>query len=212
MKKSLFITTFGIVTLSAMVTMGCSKTENMQNADTTAYSQTTTAPAAPETTPAAQATASQPDTASAQSASSQASATPGMPNVPPPSMDASAMTKHGDTVILADGLKYIDLKKGKGPVPQKGQTITVNYTGKLTNGKTFDSNVDPNFHHVQPFQTAIGVGQVIPGWDEGMMSMHVGGKRRLIIPGNLAYGPRGMPPTIPPNATLLFDVELLKVQ
>jgi peptidylprolyl isomerase len=120
--------------------------------------------------------------------------------------------KHSDTVTSKTGLKYIDLKVGKGAMPVKGQTITVNYTGKLTNGQTFDSNVDPNFHHVEPFSTAIGVGQVIKGWDEGMLTMKVGGKRRLIIPGNLAYGPNGMPPTIPPNATLIFDVELLKVQ
>jgi len=123
-----------------------------------------------------------------------------------------APEKHGDTVVSPSGLKYIDLEVGKGPSPMKGQTIVVNYTGKLMDGTTFDSNVDPKFHHVQPFSTVIGVGQVIPGWDEGMLTMKVGGKRRLIIPGNMAYGPRGMPPVIPPNATLIFDVELLKVQ
>jgi peptidylprolyl isomerase len=120
--------------------------------------------------------------------------------------------KHGDTVTTASGLKYIDMKKGTGASPTKGQTITVNYTGKLTDGKTFDSNTDPNFHHVQPFSTPIGVGRVIKGWDEGMLTMKVGGKRRLIIPASLGYGPNGMPPNIPGGATLIFDVELLKVQ
>ncbi len=202
MKHTLLVAAFGCFALTAMATMGCAKSENTQTMDTTATSQTTSTPpsAQPETTAMAQ-----PEMA----AGNHAMATP---NVTAP---AEAMTKpirHGDTVIMPSGLKYIDIKVGKGPMPKKGQTITVNYTGKLTDGKTFDSNVDPNFHHVQPFQTAIGVGQVIPGWDEGMMTMHVGGKRRLIIPGNLAYGPNGMPPTIPPNATLIFDVELLKVQ
>jgi peptidylprolyl isomerase len=120
--------------------------------------------------------------------------------------------KHGDTVTTASGLQYIDLKKGTGAMPTKGQKITVNYTGKLTNGKTFDSNVDPDFHHVSPFSTQIGVGQVIKGWDEGMLTMKVGGKRRLICPPGLAYGPNGRPPTIPANSTLIFDVELLKVE
>ncbi len=125
---------------------------------------------------------------------------------------APEMMKAGDTITTKSGLKYIDMKVGTGAMPVKGQTITVNYTGTLTNGKTFDSNVDPNFHHVEPFSTAIGVGRVIPAWDEGMLSMKVGGKRRLICPPNLAYGERGMPPTIPGNSTLIFDVELLKVQ
>ncbi len=145
MKRTLFVAAFGIVTMSTITITGCAKSENSQSTDTTAYSQTTTVPTTPETTAAMQPQAAQPETS--------ASAQPAMPNVPP----AESMTKHGDTVTTPSGLKYIDLKKGKGPMPKKGQTITVNYTGKLTDGKTFDSNVDPNFHHVQPFQTAIGV-------------------------------------------------------
>lgn len=202
MKKSLFTAAIG-VTVTVFATMGCAKSENTQMTDTTAYSQTTAAPSA--------GTAAQPQTPPPAQPETTAAAQPSMPNVPPMA-EMSKPGKHGDTVITVSGLEYIDLKKGSGAMPKKGQTITVNYTGKLMSGKTFDSNVDPNFHHVEPFSTAIGVGQVIPGWDEGMMTMHVGGKRRLIIPGNLAYGPRGMPPTIPPNATLIFDVELLKVQ
>jgi peptidylprolyl isomerase len=128
-----------------------------------------------------------------------------------PSIEQS-YTKHGDTTISPTGLKFIDMKIGTGASPQRGQTITVNYTGKLTNGQTFDSNVDPKFGHPQPFTTAIGVGQVIPGWDEGMLTMKIGGKRRLIVPGPLGYGAQGMPPKIPGNATLIFDVELLGIQ
>jgi peptidylprolyl isomerase len=120
--------------------------------------------------------------------------------------------KHGDTTVTASGLMYIDAKVGNGPMPKVGQTITVNYTGKLTDGKIFDSNVDPSKGHVKPFETKIGVGQVIKGWDEGMLTMKVGGKRKLIVPSDLGYGAQGMGADIPPNATLIFDVELLKVQ
>ena len=134
------------------------------------------------------------------------------PSEAPPSSPEPATTRHGDTTISSTGLKYIDTKMGTGPSPKKGQTITVNYTGKLTNGQAFDSNVDPSFHHTEPYSTPIGVGQVIPGWDEGMLTMKVGGKRRLIVPSNLGYGAQGMPPKIPGNSTLVFDVELLGVQ
>ena len=106
------------------------------------------------------------------------------------------------------GLEYIDMKEGTGEMPKKGQTIIVHYSGFLLDGKKFDSSVDRN----EPFQTTIGVGQVIKGWDEGMMSMKVGGNRKLIIPYNLAYGERGIPGTIPAKATLVFDVELLSIK
>ncbi|MDP4200742.1 MAG: FKBP-type peptidyl-prolyl cis-trans isomerase [Bacteroidota bacterium] len=155
-------------------------------------------------------------TMSTQSTTSQPQVTEAPAPPAEPSMTATpenaAPEKHGDTVVSKTGLKYIDLKVGKGAMPVKGQTITVNYTGKLVDGKTFDSNVDPAFHHTEPFSTAIGVGQVIPGWDEGMVSMKVGGKRRLIIPPQLGYGARGAGAAIPPNATLIFDVELLGVK
>ncbi len=106
------------------------------------------------------------------------------------------------------GLKYLDLKEGDGPVPQDGQTVVVHYTGWLMSGKKFDSSVDRN----KPFKFVLGYGQVIPGWDEGLSTMHVGGKRRLFIPYQLAYGERGYPPVIPPKAMLVFDVELLGVE
>jgi peptidylprolyl isomerase len=114
----------------------------------------------------------------------------------------------GTEVVTASGLKYVDVVVGDGPSPQAGQTISVNYTGTLTNGKKFDSSLD----HGKPYQFRIGTGVVIKGWDEGLMTMKVGGKRKLIVPPNLGYGVRGNPPDIPPNSTLLFDVELLEIK
>lgn len=113
----------------------------------------------------------------------------------------------GKTVTTASGLKYTDLVVGKGASPVAGKQVKVHYTGTLENGKKFDSSVDRN----EPFSFVIGVGQVIPGWDEGVMTMKVGGKRKLIIPSKLGYGASGAGGVIPPNATLLFDVELLDV-
>jgi peptidylprolyl isomerase len=110
-------------------------------------------------------------------------------------------------MTTASGLKYVDEQVGSGDAPAKGQRVKVHYTGRLTNGKKFDSSVDRN----EAFEFTIGVGQVIRGWDEGVMSMKVGGKRQLIIPADLGYGARGAPPAIPPNAELVFDVELLAV-
>jgi peptidylprolyl isomerase len=110
-------------------------------------------------------------------------------------------------VTTASGLKYVDVKVGNGASPVKGKQVKVHYTGTLESGKKFDSSVDRN----QPFSFVIGVGQVIPGWDEGVMSMKVGGKRKLTIPSKLGYGAAGAGGVIPPNATLLFDVELLDV-
>jgi peptidylprolyl isomerase len=111
-------------------------------------------------------------------------------------------------VTLPDGLKYVDLAVGKGPAPVKGHDVVVTYVGKLTNGQVFDASAN----HGGSFTFTIGVGQVIKGWDEGVATMHVGGKRRLTIPASLAYGERGAGGVIPPNATLIFDIELLDVK
>ncbi|MEP6570654.1 MAG: FKBP-type peptidyl-prolyl cis-trans isomerase [Acidobacteriota bacterium] len=115
--------------------------------------------------------------------------------------------KGGSEVTTASGLKYTDTVVGTGATPQRGQTVTVHYTGTLENGKKFDSSYD--HPGAKPTDFRIGVGAVIKGWDEGLMTMKVGGQRRLVIPGNLGYGAAGRPPNIPGNATLIFDVELL---
>ncbi len=112
------------------------------------------------------------------------------------------------TVTTPSGLKYQILKKGTGETAKIGQTVSVHYTGWLTNGTKFDSSVDRG----QPFQFNLGAGQVIRGWDEGVAGMKVGEKRKLTIPYDLGYGSQGYPPTIPAGATLIFDVELLGVQ
>jgi peptidylprolyl isomerase len=111
-----------------------------------------------------------------------------------------------ENVITTDsGLQYVDIVEGTGEMPKKGQTVSVHYTGTLTNGDKFDSSRDRG----QPFEFPLGAGRVIKGWDEGIASMKIGGQRQLIIPPDLGYGTRGAGGVIPPNATLLFDVELL---
>ena len=112
-----------------------------------------------------------------------------------------------ETITTESGLKYVDETVGTGDSPARGKKVRVHYTGRLTDGKKFDSSVDRG----QPFEFIIGVGQVIRGWDEGVASMKVGGKRRLIIPPALGYGAQGFKPTIPGGATLIFDVELIKI-
>lgn len=114
----------------------------------------------------------------------------------------------GSEVTTASGLKYTDVVVGTGASPQKGQSVTVHYTGTLEKGTKFDSSYDKG----KPADFRIGVGAVIRGWDEGLMSMKVGGKRKLVIPSALGYGPSGRPPSIPGNSTLIFDVELLGVK
>ena len=111
-------------------------------------------------------------------------------------------------VTTPTGLQYEDLTAGNGASPQKGQKVIVHYTGWLTNGTKFDSSVDRG----QPFDFVLGKGMVIQGWDEGVATMKIGGKRLLNIPANLAYGDRGVPGVIPPGSTLIFQVELLGVQ
>ncbi len=104
------------------------------------------------------------------------------------------------------GLEYIDVKPGKGAPAKAGDTVSMQYTGWLVDGKKFDSSKD---HGGRPFEFPLGARQVIPGWDEGVAGMKPGGVRKLIIPPQLGYGPRGMPPVIPPNAMLIFEVQYL---
>ncbi len=114
----------------------------------------------------------------------------------------------GEPAVTSSGLGIIDISEGSGATPKAGQTIVVDYTGWLSDGTKFDSSVDRG----TPFEFVLGAGQVIAGWDEGLATMKVGSKRRLIIPAGLAYGEQGRPPTIPANAELTFDVELLEIK
>ncbi len=124
------------------------------------------------------------------------------------SADAGAQTTLAG-VTTPSGLKYDDIKVGSGATPQSGQTVVVHYTGWLTNGQKFDSSVDRG----EPFEFVLGAGNVIKGWDEGVATMKVGGKRKLTIPPHLGYGAGGAGGgKIPPNATLVFDVELLGIK
>jgi FKBP-type peptidyl-prolyl cis-trans isomerase FkpA len=110
----------------------------------------------------------------------------------------------------ASGLYYVINQKGLGPFAKPGKKVTMNYTGKTLDGNVFDSNLDPKFNHVQPFSFQLGAGQVIKGWDEGVQLLNMGSRATLIIPSGLAYGPSGNQ-GIPPNAVLLFDVELVSI-
>ncbi|OQW30183.1 MAG: peptidylprolyl isomerase [Nitrospira sp. SG-bin2] len=123
-------------------------------------------------------------------------------------MTANEKGSNAGETVTASGLKYVDQAVGTGDVAVAGKTVSVHYTGWLENGKKFDSSVDRG----QPFSFPLGAGRVIKGWDEGVQGMKIGGKRKLTIPSDLGYGSRGAGGVIPPNATLIFDVELLGVR
>lgn len=127
-------------------------------------------------------------------------------------LPANAQSTKGHIVTTPSGLTITDTEEGTGPSPQIGQICVMHYTGWLyengAKGRKFDSSVDRG----QPFEFPIGTGRVIKGWDEGVASMKVGGKRTLVIPPELGYGARGAGGVIPPNATLVFDVELLALR
>jgi FKBP-type peptidyl-prolyl cis-trans isomerase len=124
-----------------------------------------------------------------------------------PHPDNSKPTPVAKYTSMPSGVDFYDIVEGTGREVGVGNTVAVNYTGWLTNGKKFDSSYDRG----QPFIFQVGTG-VIRGWTEGIQGMKVGGKRQLKIPPDLAYGPRGQPPMIPPNATLIFDIEVLEVK
>lgn len=147
----------------------------------------------------------QPETAVINPAQTLAQATvPSSPNA----SDLMAEDNQENVITTPSGLQYVDLVEGTGVMPKTGQIVEVHYTGTLENGRKFDSSRDRN----QPFEFPIGAGRVIKGWDEGLSTMKVGGQRKLIIPPELGYGSRGAGGVIPPNATLIFDVELLGVR
>ena len=125
-----------------------------------------------------------------------------------PAQEKKAGKMEKTEIKTTSGLKYIDEVIGTGLTPKRGQTVKVHYTGWLENGKKFDSSVDRG----EPFEFTLGIGEVIKGWDEGVSTMKVGTKRKLIIPPQLGYGDHGAGSAIPPNATLIFDVELLGVE
>jgi FKBP-type peptidyl-prolyl cis-trans isomerase len=132
--------------------------------------------------------------------------TAAMKSTPPNTKAPTKVT--GDGVKTPSGLVYWDIRVGNGETAKESSHVRVHYTGWLTNGKKFDSSVDAG----KPFDFSIGNGEVIKGWEEGVAGMRVGGKRQLHIPPSLGYGAEGAPPDIPPNATLIFDVQLLGVQ
>jgi FKBP-type peptidyl-prolyl cis-trans isomerase len=178
---------FGVVEYQQYTAAQAAKTQSIANAHATA-------------------TADVQSTQTAVQATQTAAAATPTPSAGP----ASPPHVTGTPVTLSGGLQYIDIQVGTGATAQTGSSISVEYTGWLQKtGKKFDSSYD---HGGQPFQVTLGQGQVIPGWDEGLVGMKVGGTRRLIIPPSLAYGAAGQPPSIPPNATLIFDVTLLSVQ
>jgi FKBP-type peptidyl-prolyl cis-trans isomerase len=137
------------------------------------------------------------------------------PASPSPSVAATASTQPAGTAAAtppapaASVTKLVkeDIKVGKGTAAKTGDTVKVHYTGTLMNGSKFDSSRDRN----EPFEFKLGAGMVIKGWDEGVVGMKPGGQRKLTIPADMAYGPSGHPPVIPPNSPLVFDIELLEI-
>jgi len=125
-----------------------------------------------------------------------------------PAITSATPDNQNNNVVTQDNTTT----KSMDQIAKNGDTLSMNYTGRLTNGTVFDSNVDPKFGHVTPFEFVLGAGQVIKGWDEGLVGMKVGEKKTLTIPPEKGYGATGAGSAIPPNATLIFDVELLGIK
>lgn len=167
----------------------------------------------PAKTPDSPSTSLSIDTSKKISTTTNAPTTAGQPaaasSTPTPGDKATGASLDSKEVTTASGLKYVDVAVGKGPMPKPGQRVFVHYTGTLTDGTKFDSSYDRN----KPLDFVLGRHEVIDGWDEGISSMHVGGKRKLTVPSKLGYGSQGMADAgIPPDATLKFDVELVDVR
>jgi len=141
-----------------------------------------------------------------KSSTASSTTTASAPSESPSATTGGAMEVQERT--LPGGLKVSDLKIGSGPMAESGRTVSVHYTGWLTDGTKFDSSLDRG----EPIGFQLGTGAVIRGWDEGLKGMRVGGKRKLTIPSGMAYGAAGRPPVIPPDATLVFEVELMDVK
>ncbi len=183
-----------LLSLSLLSLVGCTNPPAPSISETSTAVTVDTSANSPAPTPAASET---PAASKTPAASATPGAVPGMSGKPaaPP-------------VTTKTGLKYQIFKKGNGAVAKAGQTVSVHYTGFLTDGSKFDSSVDRG----QPFDFGLGQGAVIAGWDEGVAGMKVGEKRKLTIPANLAYGDNSPAPSIPPGSILIFDVELLGVK
>lgn len=135
------------------------------------------------------------------------STSPTNPTLPDPT-DLPTVVSENQYTTTTSGLKYFDLTTGTGAAATAGKVVTVHYEGWLLTGQKFDSSRDRG----QPFVFGLGAGQVIRGWDEGVQGIRIGGKRQLVLPPSLAYGSAGAPPVIPPNATLIFEVEVLAAE
>ena len=191
--------TVSTLAMAALLLAGGCTEKPATTAPATSSNATASAPKAPASPASAPASAAPASTAPASAAPASAAPASAAPASGAPSKNLTT---------TPSGLQYEDLTVGTGATPQKGQIVEVHYTGWLLDGTKFDSSVDRG----QPFTFPLGQGQVIPGWDEGVATMKVGGKRILVIPANLAYGDRGAGGAIPPGATLKFEVELLGVK